>query len=112
MHFNKQAMRDYYKIMHGDWYNAVNEAKGVAAQSGRPFTEVLAHGQKRKDYPPTPEVDKAFLHIQKAKFEMIQSFIKNQGHDLREEAGRIAGTEIDYYTSSGNLEQYEVLNSV
>jgi hypothetical protein len=46
VHFNKQAMRDYYKIMHAEWYNAVNEAKKIAAQSGRPFRRFYPKGRR------------------------------------------------------------------
>lgn len=112
VHFNKQAMRDYYKIMHSDWFGAVNEAKKLAAQSGRPFTEILSEGQKGGTYPANPEIDKRFLDIQKAKFEMILSFIKDQGKDLSKEAEKIAASEIEYYSTAGKLGEYEKLNTV
>ncbi|MCK5504717.1 MAG: hypothetical protein KAJ10_06120 [Thermodesulfovibrionia bacterium] len=112
VHFNKQAMRDYYKIMHGEWLNAVNDAKKIAAQSGRPFTEILSEGQKKNEYAKTPDVDKGFLDIQTAKFNMIQSFVQNKGQDLTKEAERIAQAELDYYLSSNKKEEYEALNSI
>lgn len=112
VHFNKQAMRDYYKIMHADWYAAVNDAKKIAAQTGSPFTEILSEGQKENRYPGNPKVDPHFLDIQKDKFSMIQSFIQNRGQDMRNEAERIARAEIDYYVSSKKKEQYEELNAV
>jgi hydroxymethylpyrimidine pyrophosphatase-like HAD family hydrolase len=112
VHFNKQAMRDYYKIMHGDWLNAVNDAKKKAAQSGRPFTEILSEGQQKNEYAKTPDVDKSFLDIQTAKFNMIQSFVQNKEQDLTKEAERIAQAELDYYLSSDKKGEYEVLNSV
>jgi phosphoribosylaminoimidazole-succinocarboxamide synthase len=112
VHFNKQAMRDYYRIMCSDWLNAVNTCKKEAAQSGRAFTEILSEGQKNGKYPANPDIDKRFLDIQKAKFEMIQGFIKDQDQDLSEEAEKIAVSEIEYYSSSGKLEEYEKLNAV
>lgn len=112
VHFNKQAMRDYYKIMHPEWLSAVNESKKLAAQSGRPFTEILSAGQKSGSYPANPIIDKQFLNIQKAKFEMIQSFIKDQSQDLSKEAEKIAVSEIEYYSSFGKLDEYEKLNAV
>jgi len=112
VHFNKQVMRDYYKIMHPDWLNAVNEAKKAAAQSGRPFTDILSEGQTRGNYPGNPDIDKRFLDLQKKKFELIQHFIQNQDQDMSIEAEKIAKAELDYYFSSGNREKYEVLNAV
>jgi phosphoribosylaminoimidazole-succinocarboxamide synthase len=111
VHFNKQAMRDFYKIIHPEWLGAVNEAKKVASNSGKPFTEVLCEGQKKNQYPKNPVVDEAFLDVQKQKFSMIQSFIRNQGQELGEEAERIAGLEIAYYESVNKREEYLKLNS-
>jgi len=110
VHFNKQAMRDYYRIIHSDWLNAVNDSKKVAAQSGRAFTDILSEGQKKKDYPANPDIDREFLHIQTAKFHMIQSFVRNAGDDLRKEAERIAHSELDYYMKKGRIKEYESLN--
>ncbi len=112
VHFNKQAMRDYYKLIHADWLSAVNESKKLAAQSGRAFTEILSEGQKDGTYLANPDIDKPFLDIQKAKFEMIQSFIKDQSQDLTKEAEKIAASEIEYYSSAGKLAGYEKLNAV
>ena len=111
IHFNKQAMRDYYRIMHGDWYGAVNEAKKIAARSGRPFTEVLMRGQKRKTFPGTPQVDSYFLEIQKEKFAMILSSIRDRNKDLKREAKGIARMELDFYRSAGKLGEFEKLNA-
>ena len=41
IHFNKQAMRDYYQIAHPEWIEGINEAKGKARASGTPFVEIL-----------------------------------------------------------------------
>ena len=111
VHFNKQAMRDYYRIMHAGWMNAVNEAKKLAAQSGDVFTEILSKGQAAGKYPANPVIDKTFLDLQKQKFQMIQGFIKNQDQDLRQEAGKIARAEIEYYASAKRLGEYGELNS-
>jgi phosphoribosylaminoimidazole-succinocarboxamide synthase len=112
VHFNKQAMRDYYKIMHSDWLKAVNEAKKLAAQSGRPFTEILSEGQKKYEYPGTPVIDEKFLDIQKQKFAMIQNFILGKEKDLQHEAEKIACAEIEYYASVKKAGEYEELNAV
>jgi phosphoribosylaminoimidazole-succinocarboxamide synthase len=86
VHFNKQAMRDYYKIMHSDWLNAVNESKKIAAKSGRPFTEIQ-------------------------KFQMIKDFIQCKAGDLHKEADGIALAEIDYYKNAGKINAYAELNA-
>jgi phosphoribosylaminoimidazole-succinocarboxamide synthase len=111
VHFNKQAMRDYYKIMHGDWLNAVNEAKKTAARSGRAFTEILAEGQEENIYPGTPVIEEQFHNLQKQKFEMIQGFIQGKEGDLQKEAEQIALAEIAYYEKAGKLGEYEALNA-
>jgi phosphoribosylaminoimidazole-succinocarboxamide synthase len=112
VHFNKQVMRDYYKIMHADWLNAVNEAKKLAARTGRPFTDILSEGQGKGNYPANPDIDRTFLDLQKQKFELIQYFIQNQEKDMSIEAEKIAKEELDYYFSQGHREQYEALNAV
>lgn len=112
VHFNKQAMRDYYKIIHPAWYNAVHDAKKAAAKTGRPFTEILSEGQRKNEYPSTPVIDEMFLDIQKQKFEMIQGFIQNKEQELRKEAERIAQSELDYYLKFNKKEEYEALNAV
>ena len=112
VHFNKQAMRDYYKIIHSDWLNAVNESKKEAAKSGNAFTGILSEGQKSGKYPANPEIDAPFLDIQKRKFVMVQDFIQGKGGDIQEEAKSIALDEIDYYSSAGKLAEYVVLNAV
>lgn len=111
VHFNKQAMRDYYKIMHAEWYKAVNEAKKIAARSGKPFTEILSEGQENKEYPDTPVIDELFLELQRRKFEMIRDFIRNQNKGFQEEAERIARAEIDYYKAAKKIAEYGELNS-
>ena len=112
VHFNKQSMRDYYKIMHSGWCGAVNEAKKIAAETGKAFTEILTEGQKKSEYPSTPVIDEQFLDLQKRKFEMIQGFIRGKEKELQKEAEKIARAEIDYYASAKKIEEYEELNMV
>ena len=112
VHFNKQAMRDYYKIMHGDWIDAVNEAKKIAAKSGSVFTNILKEGQGSGKYPANPDIDAPFLDLQKRKFRMVQDFIQGKGGDIQKEAGKIASDEIEYYSAAGKLAEYEAFNAV
>lgn len=111
VHFNKQAMRDYYRIMHADWLKAVNDAKRLAAQSGRVFTDILSDGQNAGDYPANPVIDERFLNIQMEKFRMIQGFIQGQDTDLRQKAEKIALAEIEYYVYANRLGEYGELNA-
>lgn len=112
VHFNKQAMRDYYKIMHSEWIDAVNEAKKQAAKSGEAFTDILSKGQGSGKYPANPDIDAAFLDLQKRKFAMVQDFIQGRGGDIQKEAANIAADEIEYYSSAGRLAEYEAFNAV
>ena len=112
VHFNKQAMRDYYKIIHSDWLDAVNEAKKKAAKSGDAFTGILSEGQKSGKYPANPEIDATFLDLQKRKFVMVQDFIQGKGGDIQKVAEKIASDEIEYYSAAGKLGEYEALNSI
>jgi phosphoribosylaminoimidazole-succinocarboxamide synthase len=112
VHFNKQAMRDYYNIIHPEWLKAVNDAKKTAARSGRPFTEILSEGQKNNTYPSNPIIDRQFLELQEQKFNMIQSFIQDSAQNFREAAERIARDEIAYYASHDKLGRYEELNAI
>lgn len=112
VHFNKQAMRDYYKIMHADWIDAVNEAKKEAAKLGSVFTEILSDGQKSGKYPTNPAIDAPFLDIQKRKFEMFQDFIQGKEGDIQKKAEKIALDEIKYYSAAGKLGEYEAMNAV
>ncbi len=112
VHFNKQAMRDYYKLMHADWYAGINQAKKMAAQTAQPFTEVLQTGQQKGEYPPTPEVDPQFLAIQQQKFALIQAFIQQKTNDFKAMTTDIATQEVVYYLSTPQSEVYTQLNAV
>ena len=70
IHFNKQAMRDYYIHFHSDWVDEINRSKEIAKETGKPFQEYL-----RLKYPEAPEVDKEFINIQKEKLEIIFKFV-------------------------------------
>ncbi|GBE40972.1 MAG TPA: hypothetical protein ENG93_00300 [Nitrospirae bacterium] len=111
VHFNKQSMRDYYKIIHGDWIDAVNEAKKIAAKSGSVFTEILKEGQASGRYPANPNIDAPFLDLQKRKFAMVQDFIQGKGGDIQKVAEKIASDEIEYYSAAGKLAEYEAMNA-
>jgi len=114
VNFNKQAMRDYYIIMHSDWYAAVNQAKQEAARTGASFVEILTRGQAEGTFPKTPEVDHAFMLIQEEKYSMIKKFIveKGSGQGYEKDVAEIAKREVEYFLRSPNRQLYQKLNSV
>ena len=75
IHYNKQAMRDYYRIVCADWYAGVNAAKAEAQKTGAPFKQVLQAGQAAGTYLPTPDVDPAFLDLQARKTALIKEHV-------------------------------------
>jgi phosphoribosylaminoimidazole-succinocarboxamide synthase len=113
IHFNKQAMRDYYKIMHADWYVAVNDAKKRATVGHEPFVSILKQGQNDNTYPNTPVVDPRFLEIQGNKFQYITRYVLEDGqsNDYQQQALDIANQEIDFYVGAGQYDQYLYLNA-
>ncbi|MCL6611837.1 MAG: hypothetical protein K6T66_09900 [Peptococcaceae bacterium] len=114
VNFNKQSMRDYYKIMHAGWFEAVQSAKAEAAKSGRSFLDHLREGQEKGSYPVTPEVDGDFISIQEAKFNALISYIYGRA-DAGETFDRLMSTgrrEIGYYESKGVLSEFAAINGL
>jgi hypothetical protein len=113
-HFNKQAMRDYYRIMHSEWLGAVNEAKEAAKQDGRPFTAILAEGQARGDYAGTPEPASEFMALQARKMGLLSDYLLERANaeQTREGVAALAKEELAYYRESGNFEVYCGLNQM
>jgi len=114
VNFNKQAMRDYYVIMHDEWYAAVNKTKQEAAISGENFTDILKQGQARGIYPGTPVVDGEFMQIQEEKYLMIKKFImeKGSGEGYKKEVADISKREVEYFLKSKNRDLYQKLNAI
>jgi phosphoribosylaminoimidazole-succinocarboxamide synthase len=114
VHFNKQAMRDYYRIMHSDWTSAVDIAKAEARKSGRPFHEHLTCGQAEGRYPATPVVDEHFVTIQRSKCNVLFAYIL--GHVSTSEAAKkihlIGEEEINFYEKAQKLDAFSELNQV
>ncbi|KJS15882.1 MAG: hypothetical protein VR69_11485 [Peptococcaceae bacterium BRH_c4b] len=114
VNFNKQAMRDYYKIMYPKWFEATKSAKALALKSGKSFLEHLKIGQAEGYYPETPQVDQRFIDIQEDKFKTLISYI--YGHSALdhtiEKYNEIGQKEINYYDSNGVLDEYNKLNGI
>lgn len=114
VNFNKQSMRDYYKIMHTEWFEATKSAKEAALRSGKSFLEHLQTGQAEGRYPATPQVDPQFIAIQEAKFNNLAEYIYGQANldKTIERYNEIGQTEIQYYAANGTLEEYNKLNGI
>jgi len=114
VNFNKQVMRDYYIVVHDDWYEAVNKTKKEAAVSGEKFTDILKAGQEKGLYPETPVVDPEFMKIQVDKYALIKDFIMDDGSGAghEKEVLDIATREIQYFLNSKNRELYQKLNAI
>ena len=66
IHFNKQAVRDYYLKYHSDWIEKVNLAKEEAKRKGIPFQKLI---------PEPPEVNKEFFNNQSEKLKYLVDLI-------------------------------------
>jgi phosphoribosylaminoimidazole-succinocarboxamide synthase len=94
IHFNKQAIRDYYIKIHPDWIKEINSSKELAKKTGRPFQEYL-----EKKFPTAPEIDKNFIQIQRAKLETIYKFVTGQIDKIiaKENLKEIGKKELEYF---------------
>jgi phosphoribosylaminoimidazole-succinocarboxamide synthase len=114
IHYNKQAMRDYYKIAHAGWFAGINAAKQEAQKSGAPFKEVLKAGQAEGKYPATPVVDAGFLGIQAEKGRLIRQHVLGEasGEAIRAGLVKAGEAETEFYRSRGLLPGLMELNAV
>jgi phosphoribosylaminoimidazole-succinocarboxamide synthase len=114
IHYNKQAMRDYYRLIHGEWYSGINTAKVHAKEAGRPFKEVLREGQGRGIYPQTPAADPEFLDIQSRKTALISRHLvePDNATAINEKLEACGRDEIDFYRRHQRLEAFIKANAV
>jgi phosphoribosylaminoimidazole-succinocarboxamide synthase len=112
LHYNKQAMRDYYKIMHAEWFAGVNEAKKEAAKQGGPFTQILKAGQQSGKWPVTPEVDATFLALQAEKTLAIREHILGVNKYVAKWLRDCGEREVAFYESHGKLDAYAKFNAL
>ena len=113
-HYNKQAIRDYFLILHGDWIEAIKEAKARGAAAGVAFTDLLKAGQESGVYPLTPAVDPAFVAIQQSKMDAIRDYLlgRNSADFTRETLQKAGLDEIGFYRAAGKLEAFGKLNGI
>lgn len=114
LHYNKQAMRDYYKIVHADWFAGVNDAKKEAGKTGTPFTQVLKAGQAAGKWPHTPVVDAEFLALQARKMDLIRQHVLGEAGAAVVKAGLkdVGVAEVAFYRQRGMFEEYAKANAV
>ena len=114
VHYNKQAMRDYYKIAHADWYAGVNEAKNEAQRTGAPFKQVLKDGQTAGKWPHTPVVDEEFLTLQAKKMDLIRQHVLGEADAATVKAGlhEVGLAEVAFYQNRGFFDSYAKANAV
>jgi phosphoribosylaminoimidazole-succinocarboxamide synthase len=114
MHFNKQSMRDYFKILHSDWIAGIDEAKKRAETEGVAFTELLAAGQADGTYPQTPVVADEFLAIQVKKMELIRDYMIGTAEaEAVSAALQQAGEdEVGFYRDKGKFAEFAKLNKI
>lgn len=114
IHYNKQAMRDYYRLVCADWYAGINQAKVEAQKLGTPFKQVLKEGQEAGIYPTTPEVDKAFLDLQARKTALIKAHVlgEKDAAAIREGLVETGLAEAEFYRSKGLLADLLKLNGI
>ena len=113
-HYNKQAMRDYFQLLHADWVAAINESKAQATAEGGPFTEILSAGQNAGKYPKTPGVDQKFIDIQEHKMTTICDFLlsKLDADQAAKQLRDIGFDELAFYKDAGKLDGLAELNGI
>ena len=114
IHYNKQAMRDYYTIAHSDWLDAVNATKKEARTAGTPFVEVLRAKQAAGDAPADPEVAPEFLAIQVEKMDLIKGCIlgRREGEEVAAALADCGRREVGFYTDNGHRDALKAINGV
>lgn len=114
LHYNKQSMRDYYKIIHSDWFAGINEAKKEAGIQGRPFTEILKEGQAAGKWPNTPVVDAEFLALQTQKMDLIRQHVLGltPAESVKDGLREVGIAEVEFYKARGLFEEYCKANAI
>ncbi len=114
LHYNKQSMRDYYKIVHADWFNGVNEAKKEAQKTGVPFTKVLKTGQAGGKWPNTPVVDAEFSSLQSRKMNLIRQHVLGEASaaEVKQALRDVGLAEVEFYKARGLFDEYVKANAI
>ena len=114
VHFNKQAMRDYYRLVEPEWFAGINDAKQHAQKIGQPFKQVLREGQAAGKWPATPVVDPAFLDLQARKTALIREHVQaaRPAAAIRADLEAAGAAEVEFYRSKGLVKALLDMNAV
>jgi hypothetical protein len=107
-------MRDYYKIVHADWFSGVNDAKKEAQKTGTPFKQLLKDGQASGKWPNTPVVNDEFLALQAKKMDLIRQHVVGETPAEKVKSGLqdVGVAEVEFYKKRGLFEEYAKANAV
>ena len=110
VHFNKQAIRDYYRVLEPQWYAALNTAKKASAVSAdaESFMDIYRRGVESNEYPDIPKLDDEFAAIQGAKYEFL--YDAACGRASASDAEALAAQELKYYQKHGAIDAVLELN--
>jgi hypothetical protein len=113
-HYNKQAMRDYFTLLHADWIEDIKTAKSRGREEGVAFTELLAAGQSAGDYAATPEVGSEFLSIQETKMTAIREFMLGaaEADAVRDRLVKAGLEEINFYQKKDVIDGFRKINGI
>lgn len=114
IHYNKQSMRDYFRLLHGDWLAGIDDAKARAKTEGVAFTELLKAGQTAGTYPGTPQVSAEFIALQVRKMNLVSAHMLGQAEPEATRSALIeAGlAEVEFYAAAGKLDDFRKLNGI
>jgi len=106
VHFNKQAVRDYYRILHPDWHQALDDAKqrSVHDERGRGFIDIYRDGVAEGRYPATRELDPAFAGLQGEKYWYVTE--ASAGAADRSRSADLAVREARFYDAAGAADAF------
>lgn len=113
VHCNKQAMRDYFQLLHGDWIDAINQSKAQSELEGVAFTEILAAGQKSGKYAETPSVQQEFIKLQELKMTTICDFLlcEVDSEQATKQLREVGLQELNFYKAAGKLKELATINA-
>ncbi|MDF1656503.1 MAG: phosphoribosylaminoimidazolesuccinocarboxamide synthase [Verrucomicrobiales bacterium] len=113
-HYNKQAMRDYFTLLHSDWIEDIKKAKALGQEGGVAFTELLQAGQAEGRYAETPEADPEFLQLQEDKMTAIRDYMLGtaEANSVKQLLITAGTAEIEFYKAKGKLDGFRKINGI
>jgi len=108
-HFNKQAVRDYYRILHPTWVAALDDAKHRAEvdPDARTFREIYDAGVRAGEYPSIPELDPEFAAIQAEKYDLVAGGVSGRraAGEASDAVRAVVEAEVRYYAAHRRREE-------